>query len=186
MSSSHYDSGDHSFSMGGSATCTIGTASQQKQYYLSSFAVDGNARLTVQGGVEIYCDGDFLALGHAAVDLAPGAKLFVYVTGEFSCTSSAQINNPGRPQDLLIYSDHPSSDTSDFRISLASNADLVAMVYAPKTAIEINSSATILGAIRGKFVAMTSSASFSYDEDLANLLSQPAITGFSVILKRRR
>ena len=86
----------------------------------------------------------------------------------------------------MIYSDCPSSNTSDFRISLASNADLVAIVHAPKTAIEVNSSATILGAVRGKFVAMTSKASFSYDEDLANLLSQPAITGFSVVLKRRR
>ena len=85
----------------------------------------------------------------------------------------------------MLYSDYPSSHASDFKVRLHSGADLTAVVYAPKTAVEIDSSANLFGAIRGKYVNMRSSAGFWYDEGLDDSdLGLPVVSGFEVALKR--
>lgn len=180
----YYQSGDNRFFLGSTDTCILGAAGEQKQYYLSRLTLDAHARLTIHGQVSLFVDGDFSILGSAVMDLAPGAGLTVYVSGECFFDSNTQINNPGRPQDFKLYADNPSADADDFKMRLHSNTALAAVVYAPETAVQLNTEAGFFGSIRGKYVHVGSNTAFWYDEDLAGPMSQPAITGFDVVLKR--
>jgi hypothetical protein len=186
LASPCYDAASGEFLAGSGDTCTLGATGEQKQYFFSRLVLDGDARLTLRGDVSLYVDGDFLVLGHSIVDFSVGTKLTLYVTGEFFCDEAGQVNNGGRPQDLRIFSDYPSLDTGDFKVRLHSGTDLTAVVYSPKTAIEIHSNAGLFGAIRGKYVSMGSSAAFWYDEDLAESdAGLQEVSGFEVALKRR-
>ena len=184
LSPSYYDRGDDSFFIGGGHGSTLGAVGEERQYYFSCFTADSDARVTVQGDVSLYVSGDCSILGHSSIDITAGATLTLYVSGEFFCDSNAQINNPGRPQDFELYSDYPSSDTGDFKLRLNSNRDLAALVYAPHTAIEVNSNANFFGALRGKGVYIHSGTSFWFDEDLPSLSGPQSITGFRLVLKR--
>jgi hypothetical protein len=186
LPSSYFDGTDSSFFIGGSDACILGITGQQKQYSFSSFTTDADARITIQGDVRLYVTGGCLVVGHSIIDLAVGGTLTIYVSGEFFCDAHAQINNSGRPRDLILYSDYPSADTSDYKLKIDSNTDLAAVVYAPWTAIEVDSNANLFGKIRGKYVYMPSNAGFWYDEDLTDLpMSEPTINGFSVALRRQ-
>jgi len=61
--------------------------------------------------------------------------------------------------------------------SNSTNPGYVGLIYAPDTAIQVNSNGNLRGAMRGKYVSVQSRAHFIYDEDL----SPPK---FSIILKR--
>jgi hypothetical protein len=186
LSSTYYDSSNDDFHAGSGDSCTLGTTGEQKQHYFSSFITDGDAQMTIQGDVSIYVNGDVSVLGHSDIDVPAGSKLTIYVTGEFFFDSNAQINNLGRPQDLMLYSNYPSLNTSDFRVKLHSSADLTAVVYAPRTAVEIRSSGNLFGAVRGKYVYVHSGANFWYDEDLTDLsAAPPTVRSFGMVLKRR-
>jgi hypothetical protein len=184
LSSSIYSSDHNALFVGAGQTCTLGSAGEDKQYYFSSLTTDADASVAIQGNVRLYVDGDLSLLDNSILNLAPGAMLTVYVSGEFFCDLNSQINNPGRPQGLWLYSDYASAYTNDYKLRLHTNTDLTGVIYAPRTAIEVNSNANFFGAVRGKYVYVHSGASFWYDEDLADPMSQPTITGFDVILTR--
>ncbi|MBU4350475.1 hypothetical protein KJ599_09165, partial [bacterium] len=75
------------------------------------------------------------------------------------------------PSNLMIYSNAQSASNTDYKLSLNSNSGFRGVVYAPGTAVEINSNADIYGSVRGSFVGMNSNGEFHYDEDLGSSLT---------------
>ena len=152
---------------------TIGVTDQSKEYYLTSFSTNSNSVVTIQGNVTLYVNGNFSMNSNSEIKLASGAKLTIYVTGNFTLDSNTQINNNTDldnqriPSNLMIYSNAQSASDTDYKLSLNSNSGFRGVVYAPGTAVEINSNAHIYGSVRGSFVSMNSNGEFHYDEELS-------------------
>ena len=162
-----------SYSIGSNNSDTIGVADQSREYYLTGFSTDSNSVVTIQGNVTLYVNGNFSMNSNSKTKLASGAKLTIYVTGNFTLDSNTKINNNTDlgnqriPSNLMIYSNAQSASNTDYKLSLNSNSGFRGVVYAPGTAVEINSNAHIYGSVRGSLVDMNSNGEFHYDEELS-------------------
>jgi len=168
-----FNGSSYSYSIGSNNSDTIGVTDQSKEYYLTSFSTNLNSVVTIQGNVTLYVNGNFSMNSNSEIKLASGAKLTIYVTGNFTLDSNTQINNNTDldnqriPSNLMIYSNAQSASDTDYKLSLNSNSGFRGVVYAPGTAVEINSNAHIYGSVRGSFVSMNSNGEFHYDEELS-------------------
>lgn len=170
-----------SFSMSSNDTSTIGASGDDKDYHFSDFSLDSNSILTIQGDVTLYVDGNFSLNSNTEVVFAAGASLTINVTGTFNIDSNAKMNDGGRPQNLQIYSNATSSDNGDYKVELNSNSGFRGTIYAPNSAIDVNSNSNAYGAVRGKYVNMASNGAFHYDEDLQNLAVGSTAEGHTII-----
>ena len=183
LSALYYNSGTKAFSLSSSSSYTLGIASENKQYYFTSCSVTSSSNLTVSGNVTIYVNGNFTFSSSSDFILSSGAKLTVYVTGIISIGSSGKINaaNEKKPANLLIFSSASSSISSDYKITLSSSSDVYAAIYAAQAAVYITSSVDLYGAIRGKYINISSSADFHYDEVLKNTSVGGNPTGYVLV-----
>jgi hypothetical protein len=184
LNTSFYNAVSQTYSIGSNDTDTIGAAGQTKSYYLTSFSTDSNTSVTIQGNVTLYVNGNFSMNSNSNIIFATGATLTIYVTERFGLDSNTTINDGGIPANLRIYSNKQSATNSDYQINLNSNSGFRGTVYAPKTAIEINSNAHIYGAARGKYVNMRSNGTFNYDEELGRLQGGGAPEGYNLLYWR--
>lgn len=128
-----YDSGDYSFVSSGTVTLTTGV------YYFS----------------------DFILKNSAALVLAPGAEVTIYVTGKLDIRNSGGANVGGQPADLMIYAQ------DDF--VLKNSADFYGVIYAPTAQVDLRNSGDFYGAIVANDIVAHNSAQFHYDRDLGNI-----------------
>ena len=170
-----YNDSTEAFSLGSNDTFSLGSSGQTKNYHFSSFELKSNSGLTINGIVTFYISGDFEADSNTSLTLSSGSKLTVYVTGELEISSNT-IANPGLPTDLMIYSSATSSNNSDYKVDLSSNATITGTIYAPNAAIDISSNSNSLGAIKGKYINASSNAQFHYDEALGRLEGYPVLS----------
>lgn len=179
-----------SYSIGSNNFDTIGVTDQSREYYLTGFSTNSNSVVTIQGNVTLYVNGNFSMNSNSETKLASGAKLTIYVTGNFTLGSNTKINNNTDldnqriPSNLMIYSNAQSVSNTDYKLSLNSNSGFRGVVYAPGTAVEINSNAHIYGSVRGSFVDMHSNGEFHYDEDLGSLTGGGNPNGYSLVYWR--
>ncbi|MCL4457191.1 MAG: pilus assembly PilX N-terminal domain-containing protein [Nitrospirae bacterium] len=180
-----YNDGAKTYNISSNNTDTIGVAGQSKDYYLTSFSMDSNAVVTVQGDVTMYVNGNFSMNSNTQIIFGSGAKLTIYVTGTFTLDSNTDINNNiaggQTPSNLTIYSNNQSLSNSDYKINLKSNSGFRGTIYAPKTAIEVNSNASIYGAMRGRYVDMKSNGDFKYDEELGKIENGGTPEGYKLL-----
>lgn len=183
LNPSYYDSASQEYHLQ-AATDTMGVSGQDKEYYFTVFDVADGGNLTIQGNVKIYCDvGDFKLRGNGTVTLAAGATLTVYTSNKFRCDAFTQFNNPGRPQNLIIYSDFDDATIGGSSIKIDGRATFVGIIYAPKTACRLAKDGTFRGSIRGRYVRFEGDTNFYYDEDLSDLFALPD-DSFRVAIKR--
>ncbi len=81
------------------------------------------------------------------------------------------------------WDNYESESNSDYGVNLNSSTNLVALIYAPDAAVEVNSNAEMYGAMRGKYIYNSSNMQFYYDEDLSGAPSTVP-DSFNVILER--
>jgi len=108
-------------------------------YYYNSVSVTGNAALYINGKVEIYCAGDFIAAGNGVVNndgLRAGvcSNLSVYVSG-----LNAEI--PG-------------------------NGKFFGTIYAPSATVEVKGNGNLYGSIIGRKVKVNGNAAIHWDRAL--------------------
>lgn len=171
LSSPPYNSSTKAFSLSSSNSYTLGTAGQSKKYHLSNLSVTSSSRLTITGDVTLYVNGNFSFSSSSDLVLANEAKVTLYVTGTVNIGSSGKVNaaNEKKPENFLIWSSATSANNSDYKITLTSSSELYAAIYAPGAAINITSSVDLYGAVRGKYVNISSSGDFHYDQALQNM-----------------
>ncbi|KAB2836913.1 MAG: hypothetical protein F9K48_00560 [Candidatus Brocadia sp.] len=179
LSNPPYNPGSKAFDLDSNDSFTLGIAGQIRNYHFTSFNLDSNSILTINGEVTCYVSGNFNLSSNAKITLTSGSKLAIFVTGTIDFNSNI-VTNPNEPMDFTIYSSATSSSNTNYKVNLDSNTELVGTIYAPYAAINLSSNSISSGAIRGKYIKAGSNAKFHYDEALGKLDGYP-ITGFEII-----
>lgn len=169
LNPSHFDPNELGYHITGNNRDIFGTNGLVKKFYLTSFQMDSNAKVTIRGNVVIYVEGDFSMKSNTEIIFDADSRLTIYVSGKFSLDSNTKINENGIPSNLRIYSRAQSSIDGDYKVIINSNSGFAGVVYAPKASVLINSDGQIDGSVRGKFVKMDSNGEFRYDEELRKL-----------------
>ncbi len=141
-------------------------------YYFSSITLGTQARMIVTGPSIIYVDGGNVTVGTQA-DLninVGGATTFYIAGGNMTVSTQGDINNLGVPKNLMIYS-------TGNTISLTTQTDLYASIYAPNAAVNLTTQGDIFGAISCKSFISGTQAGVHFDMDLLNVPIFPGGSG---------
>jgi len=109
----------------------------------------------------VYYFSDITLKNSAALSVAPGAEVVIYVTGDIEMKNSSEINSGGNPADLIIYSQ------GDF--VLKNSGDIAAVLYAPENDVDLRNSGEFYGSIIAETITAHNSANFHYDRNLASI-----------------
>jgi hypothetical protein len=115
--------------------------------------VTGNAVLYVTG--KLYAEQDFV--------IKPGASLKIYVGGEAKFKNDFQ-NQTGLASQCQIFGVRKCKS-----IKIEKGAELTALIYAPKSRVEIKGAGDVIGTVVGKCVHLKQGGSLHYDEALSRL-----------------
>jgi hypothetical protein len=97
------------------------------------------------------------------LEIAPGAQVVIYVTGDWSTQASSMVNPDGLPANVQIY-----STGTKFEISGASG--FWAAVYAPDAKIHISDTGHVYGSYIGREFDNSGGSLLHYDEALTRRL----------------
>ena len=84
----------------------------------------------------------------------------MYVTGDFSVSSSSIVNDSREPGDLIVLVSGNGS------VIINSNVEFYGVIYAPDTDVLVDSSVTFYGVVFADSVTINSSVDFHLDEAL--------------------
>ena len=105
-----------------------------------------------------------LTLGqHASLQIAPGANVQIYMTGDLDIGQHSDVNSGGSASDLTIYSQGST-------LTLGQQTELVAAFYGPTTNIIVDNNTNIYGSLIGASVNISNSACVHFDRALLKLL----------------
>lgn len=96
------------------------------------------------------------------VELAHGASVRIYVTGDIAVQSGSGINTKGSPKDFLIFG---KGGTFKF----AGSSEIRAALYAPQTEFSLAGGGNLYGAFITKTVDDVGGSSFHYDRSLGEV-----------------
>ncbi len=111
----------------------------------------------------------------ASLELAPGAEVIIYVTGDIELKNSTEVNDGGSPMDLQFYSQGD--------IVLKNSGDIYATFYSPEGFGDLRNSGDFYGSIVAQDILVHNSAGFHYDRRLSEI-EWPTISGMMVVAWR--
>jgi len=97
----------------------------------------------------------------ASLQLAPGAKVTIYVAGDININNSAEINVGGESGDLMIY--------SKGSLYLKNSGTIKAVFYNPEGTADLRNTGEFYGSIVANDIIAHNSANFHYDRSLAEI-----------------
>jgi Tfp pilus assembly protein PilX len=100
--------------------------------------VGANKTITLQDG--IYYFTSITLMNQAQLILAPGAKVTIYLTGNFLMQQNTQMNATGKPSNLMVYSKGGS-------LSIGNLAKFSGGFYGPASTFNLTNNADIRGAV---------------------------------------
>ncbi|MBN2489673.1 MAG: hypothetical protein JXQ29_02345 [Planctomycetes bacterium] len=158
---------------GGNVTLTPGS------YRYASVSLAGNRKLSIQGQVTLYVDGDFKTAGNAQVVILPGGALILHHgSGAFQVGGNGIINQTETPLDVQIYS----ATTADFKMH--GNGGFYGVVYAPRAGLDVVGNGDLYGAVIAMAAKFTGNGKIHYDEALASAALLRARPRFEVRMWR--
>ena len=140
----------------------------------SSFILNSNAIVRISANVIIYVTGQFSTVSNAQLQIEEGGSLALYVDGLFSLSSNCRINT--ELQDAtkcLIYG----TDNLTGGVSLSSNTAMYVGFYMPQADLNLSSNTGLTGAIYGKTVQLNSNVHVTFDEGLGGISGPPGSGG---------
>ncbi len=123
----------------------VGTHAQTLKsgsYYLSGgVRTVGSSKLTIEGGVALFVDGDLDSVGEGLFDVKAGATLDLYVNGQLSSVGKSVFAS-GSPGAVRLYlgGAHP-------RFSGVGMQDLALSIYAPDADLQLVGDTRIQGSV---------------------------------------
>ncbi len=156
---------------GNNNTVTLGggTPDAPVEYNLSSFDMGNNSIMTITGNILMRVNGD---VSLSDVNIAPGARLTIYVAGDMESGQGNSVINNGNPnaESLLIYGTQSAAAVAGGAvrqtIDLGGSAMMTSAVYAPNADITIHGNAGFNGAAVGNQITLNGGVEFHYDEGL--------------------
>lgn len=142
---------------------TSSSLSTSGKFKCEKIDLKNGGTLSVNANVELYITGDITLKNGADINLAPNAKLTIYLTGAFDGYYGAGFNNGGDPRKLSIYG----LGTNDIVIK---NSDaFCGTIYAPNADVRLHNSAKVYGSIIANNYTQDNSALFTYDARLREI-----------------
>ncbi|MCH9025134.1 MAG: hypothetical protein IH931_07350 [candidate division Zixibacteria bacterium] len=114
---------------------------------------------------------------NASLQIAPGANVEIYMTGDLAIGQYSDINSGGSAADVTIYSQGST-------LSLGQHTELVAAFYGPNTNIFVDNNTNIYGSMIGASVNISNSACVHFDRSLLKLI-QTEITRMDIVAWRQ-
>ncbi len=156
----------------GGAAVLESDGSDTTKYFADSINLADDDELIIRGDVSLRVDGDVTISDNARIVLEEGAKLTMYVLGDFHMGGNGMANlygdpNP-KPENMIVYGTAPESQ----EFSLAGNAAWHGAIYAPNASVGLlggGDSGVFRGAIVADHIRMTGGSEFYYDEDLGGV-----------------
>jgi len=125
-------------------------------YDPGTYAFSTNSSVELQGGV--YYFSSFTLLNSAALTVAPGEEVTIYVTGNIEIKNSGDVNPDGDPSALTFYSQGD--------LILKNSGTIHGLFYSPDGTADLRNSSDFFGAIVANDIVAHSSAEFHYDREL--------------------
>jgi hypothetical protein len=149
---------------------SLGTDGLATSWRSPSLRLSGNRVLTIHGDVTLVLTDPadaFSITGGAGLELAPGATLTLYLSGDVMIAGRGQINPATPPVALQFWS--TANETRRQSIKLAGQGSLSALVYAPEADFTAVGNAEFFGALIARRVTFSGNAAFHYDQALARV-----------------
>lgn len=148
------------------------TISESGEY--SSFRLNSNADVVIQGNITMYVSGEFSMRSNTQLIISEGSSLTLYLGGTFEQNSNTKITNISKdPTKVQVYG----TDSFESEMVWESNSDFYGAVYVPEADVEFNSNADFYGSIISKFLHMDSNGKIHYDLALGDI--ETAVSGES-------
>ena len=133
----------------------------------ASFSSITQALTAGNGGHVIFNSGTYYFSsvnfsGGSLLEVAPGAKVKIYVTGDWATSGGGLANANGRPTDFQIYS-------TGSRVELSGASGFWGAIYAPDAFVELSGGGNIYGSVVGRVVDNSGGSQFHYDEALSRI-----------------
>jgi hypothetical protein len=125
----------------------------------SSFNLGNNKHITLPGGN--YYFNNFSTNGNASVTFTGPATIYCYGTFDMQGTTNTAGSIPGSLNIVMV--PNPWSGLAPGSLTIGSNVNLYATIYAPQSAISLSGNGDMYGSVLGKSVSVTGSASVFYD-----------------------
>jgi hypothetical protein len=100
-------------------------------------------------------------LNSAALTVAPGEEVTIYVTGDIEIKNSGDVNPDGDPSALTFFSQGD--------LILKNSGTIHGLFYAPDGTADLRNSSDFFGSIVANDIVAHSSAEFHYDRELEKI-----------------
>ncbi|UCC43714.1 MAG: hypothetical protein JSU65_11385 [Candidatus Zixiibacteriota bacterium] len=121
-----------------------------------------NDVLTLSSGV--YYFSSITLDNNTSIQVAPGAEVIIYMTGNLTVGQTSSLNPGGSPSDLLIYS-------QGTELNIGQSTEIRAAFWGPTTAISIQQNTDVYGSFVGQSILMQNSTCVHYDRSLREITS---------------
>ena len=138
--------------------------------FTSTLTVPSGASAVFSSGTYYFSSTDVNGL----IEIAPGAEVFIYITGTWDSSSGSLVNTDGIPANLRIY-----STASDMKIS--GGSQVCAAVYAPNASVTVTGGSGFFGSVVARSFNNGGGTNFHFDEALLRLTDEDFIAGYSKI-----
>ncbi len=118
-------------------------------YYFANVQSVGQTKITIEGAVALYLDGDLETVGNDQISLTPGSVLDLYVSGNVRSVGHTQIATDGAPGAFRLYvggNDAVEVQSSGQLLSVGQQS-IRGMIYAPEADLTFVGNTNIEGAI---------------------------------------
>jgi Tfp pilus assembly protein PilX len=151
-------------------------------YFYDNFHIQ-NHNVLITGDVTFYITGNMTAKNTTFSLANDTSSLTIYIEGKMAIDTGSNIfANKYAAADaipLTVYSSNKMSDA----VTLAGNGQIYMNLYAPFGDVAYNGNAGIMGALRGKNVAISGTGGLHYDEGLAGIgdSGAPRLVSYSAV-----
>jgi hypothetical protein len=129
-------------------------------YYFERLTTVGSYKLRVEGAVAIHVDGDVLAAGEQAFDLAPGATLDLFVNGNMQSAGDLRLGEGASAGSFRLY-------VAGDQVVHAGAQAFHGMLYAPRATVAFAGGTVVHGAVFAKSLVYAGSLLVDYQSAVA-------------------
>jgi hypothetical protein len=128
-----------------------------RYYFERIITLDSNIR--VEGDVQLYINSSLTQVGSNTIELAPGAKLDLFINGSLSSAGDFVAGDIARPDAFHLY-------VTD-AVTFAGDRDFNGTVYAPTASVSFAGKATVRGALTAREVTFADTLLVQYGKPVS-------------------
>lgn len=133
------------------------------KYYMTSLSLNASQIMMVVGNVTLYVTGNLTVSGSAAIVIAPGSSLNLYLGGNMNCAGQGVVNQTLAPANFIVHG-LPTCTS----ISYSGGNDFYGVVNAPECNLSFSGGSSAYGAFVANSISLTGQGGVHYDEALGS------------------